>query len=273
MNKNASGWTRNLLSDPSLRPRIDRWLRTVAGGLELKMVRGDPETYGSGHYGSAFALDGSDGERWVLKVTRDPTEGPMCDFIGYYQSEKQLLRSGFARFESVARMPDRLLWRGKTWPVYLIVREEIENPGQVFQLDYEAARRIAILQTAARAMTKKTPRGRMIWGLWKNGFPPKHKEPADIAWDDAIDWLLARPGVSSMAQDLRYLREIGITLLDVHFGNVGRRGHPQMWSHDRNVDGTNVGDWIIFDPGHTPTAEHRRVIKTLPNPPCRVLRA
>ena len=274
----ATQWVSRLLRDKVLRPRIDRWLASVGPGLEIRYEAGDPECYGSGHYGSAFALQdkGTYDSQWVLKVTRDPTEGPMCDWLRKQQEGGDgVLLGGFARMLAVAKLPDTFSLRGKLWPVYLIVREEVEPNSWDRRSDdaYEERNRRAgttalnTIQSAARELAKPRKRGVATVRVWDGSSGGTYRRiDAARAMQDQIDVLESTPGFSQIGSAIRELRdEHKILLLDAHANNVGKRLYEQDVG-DGNTDGTNVGDYVIFDPGHTPTPNQTQVLRVLDNP-------
>ena len=105
---------------------IPTWLRAVlaAGGkARIEDVVGHPlgDLLGCAHFGCVFQSDGE----WVVKITRDPTEGPMWSFIKGWVEETPWGGDGVAQVKKVVRITPDITMRGKTWPVYAIVREEM----------------------------------------------------------------------------------------------------------------------------------------------------
>lgn len=266
-------WVRGIIGEKSpWRPRILKWV--AKHGYYLRDLDGP---FGCAHYGCAYPLGKTNGEGAVLKITRDPTEGPMCDWIAKQQREGYL-RGGFAKMTEVATLPEAIQFRGKWWPVYCIIREEIHPIiGRSWQDDrkwsvgaglmndlMQAAREIAKPRRRGVAMVRKPGISRWIDG-------PVPKVPAEDAWWEAVWALQSTEGFSEIGSDIEWLREThGVMLLDTHAGNVGERFIEQSWG-DGNEDGTNVGAAVIFDPGHTPT-NVEAIIPTLVNPCCNAPR-
>lgn len=262
-------WVRHVVGARSpLRKRIDRWLD--ANGVSFCSPTPDrDDVLGSGHFGSAIALNGSPG--WVLKITRDPTEGPICDWIAANQRNGQYpFRTGFARMLEVAQLEDAITLRGKSWPVFLIIREEI-NPLTVSKLWNSGDRALTTattelyrVQASARAIASPKKRGRNTVKLFSAGRGMVDHDPDD-EWNRAVDGLISGPlsRIGETMYDLRWTHEV--LLCDVHSGNVGQRVHaqPQETAPGGDIYGP-AGSWLIFDPGHSVT--NVATPKMLPNP-------
>lgn len=263
-------WIRQILKN--YRTPIDTWLRKFIADRD-----GAPywepalEALGGGHFGFAYrlhrqgkAMEGP-ATHLVFKVTRDPTEGPFCRWIQEEQEkESMLFCGGFARMHDVRRLPHEIDWRGKQWPCYIIVREEVEPVlGAGGYLPPGLGTVTRALQMAGRALSTPRKRGRARLEMQMDSHggmaffgepffygtrPARRLFDAEDVWNEALNRLGAYPGYEYVADTFaRILDEYGIHLQDVHLGNLGRRLVEQgdEWS--------GVGTIVIFDPGHTPT--------------------
>lgn len=239
------------------RPRIDQWLAKHG----LKPTR---TVLGCGHYGCAYQLADKKTNGfapWVLKVTRDPTEGPMCDWIAAHQQRGDgHFRAGFAHMKEVATLPHEVSRRGKKFPVFLILREFVRPNHSPSDRDARMFDVLNELRDVSRILDKKSLSVRErhylreILGV---------QNPEDIWWHNQME-LAQTPRFDAIGGVFEWLRsKYNVVLKDVHSGNIGERVYPQSWG-DANVDGTNVGDFVIFDPGHTPNAY--KVPSVLANP-------
>lgn len=251
---------------------------------------------GGGHYGYAYAVVGPNfgkedppardrvaahSRRIVLKITRDPTEGPFCRWIQERQEDCDgLFTSAFARMHDVRRLPTDIRWRGKEWPVFAIVREEIQpvfgyEPLPVTSREAGKGTVFRALQMAGRALSRPRKRGRAQLEMlvdssgqpafsWTSGGERRKLFDAEHIWDLAVQRLYDYAGYEAVAEAFVMIRErYGIYMQDVHMGNLGRRIYPQ------ESDGCgywgNQGGVVIFDPGHTPTNQGL-AIERLENP-------
>lgn len=187
--------------------------------------------YGAGHFGVVFPYKPD--PRFVAKVTRDPAEGPAARKMIKLQAEGAYGVDGAAIFKSVEAGPP-INFRGKTWPTFLIIRENVE-PLKYEDSLYRIFGALSDGQEAARKYASlKTERKRDMWYQ---------------------EYVSAMHRVSSVAP---YLGEFmmaaidyfGAPLTDVHANNVGKT--ITNWGDDVRPPGTIVA----FDLGHTaPTEE------------------
>ncbi len=187
--------------------------------------------YGAGHFGVVFPYKPD--PRFVAKVTRDPAEGPAARKMIKLQAEGAYGVDGAAIFKSVEAGPP-INFRGKIWPTFLIIRENVE-PLKYEDSLYRIFGALSDGQEAARKYASlKTERKRDMWYQ---------------------EYVSAMHRVSSVAP---YLGEFmmaaidyfGAPLTDVHAKNVGKT--ITNWGDDVRPPGTIVA----FDLGHTaPTEE------------------
>lgn len=267
---------------PSYHAAIEDWLRMF--------TKAEPnlEPLGGGHFGYAYRIwagttpqrepsefGGGEKTGLVFKITRDPTEGPFCQWIHEEQEKgNSLFQGAFARVYGVRKIPENIPWRGKDWPCYLIVREEVDvaHPHSPHLADYpswaKAADALRVLQVAGRQLAKPRKRGvaTVTEAVHRGGvYLGEVTRDARQVWEKAL-------GVLELDQRFYYVweafwqiqSEYGIYLQDVHANNIGRRiAMPgDDWS---GAEGT----FVIFDPGHTATGDRAGEITLLraTNPP------
>lgn len=88
---------------------------------------------GCGLYGCVFSSQ----TPWVVKITRDPTEGPVWAYMAELFGDPELAGDfpAFLRVQDVVRIRPDVLFNGKEQPVFGIVREEarpvVIEPGNI----------------------------------------------------------------------------------------------------------------------------------------------
>lgn len=213
---------------------------------------------GCGHFGCAWALGNMD-PGWnsqasgrgfmytgrVLKISVDPTEGPVIAAIMKTGLDKKL--DGLARWEGVWRIPSYIGTRAGRDIGWVIIREEVRPfralgdipvfgqsgpmPWNERLRDYNFNIRRAIdLKSSATKSLAKDKADAALWSLFK------YEETYYVA--QAIDQLA---------------RE-GITLADIHNGNLGFRINPTEEQPTTEVywyDRVYRPPLLIFDPGHS----------------------
>jgi len=256
----APGWVTNLVKSSEFRKRIvSQVSKLFPEGESIDWSK----MLGCGHYGCAFAFKSG---RWVLKITRDPTEGPMQAMVGKRQEVGDYGFEGFAIVRGVFRLEPNISFRGKTWPVYAIVREEVTP-----FLDLWSIHGRAMIEGAPRLSPNTDARlvARALSGLQSYqiesrrfvAFKTEHMK--DMALENMRNALNnISDGFPYVGQIMEVLEAEGTPLLDVHAGNVGVRTQRGM-TGDGGDDG--LGMVVIFDPGHTPTGEEgEKVEKGIP---------
>lgn len=196
--------------------------------------------YGAGHFGVVFPYKPD--PRFVAKVTRDPAEGPAVRKMIRLQAEGAYGVDGAAIFKSVEAGPP-IRWRGKEWPTFLIVRENVQPVAVNDRWDSPERRLAAPLRKAQEAARDYQRRASL-------------KHPSINAMDNAQQQYISMMG--HVSRDAPYLGEFmmaaidyfGAPLTDVHYGNIGKT--ITNWGDDVRPPGTIVA----FDLGHTaPTEE------------------
>jgi hypothetical protein len=229
------------------------------------------EPLGCGHFGCAFKTDDP---KWVVKISRDPTEGPMQAMIAKRQKEGDYGFDGFAIVRAVYKLNVTTLWKGKEWPVYVIVREEVTPFTAIYKShgsgDVELVSPRTDHQLAERAIgamhdykdyaakwyaTKRYP---VKVYVRKYGLP----EPTTVRSKDELESMM-HDKLSRVSDAFPYLGQImeimqaeGQPMRDVHWNNIGVRVHQ--------IDNdSSIGAVVIFDPGHTPSGEDPANIATI----------
>lgn len=256
-----------------IRPKIDGWLKRFWKQKEAQLtaIGMDPELdpLGCGHYGCVFAtMD----PRWVIKITRDPTEGPIAAKVTELRNKREAQLQGIVLFKEIYKADETVEWRGKTWPVYVTVRESVKpynlndaagmrrykkknrgfDPGWDPRA-YEFISRTA-LDYMKEAALKWHEANDTIREAERTGARVNYRtqEKLDHAHNDYADW------ASKVGDDFPYVGETvfelldeGIVLRDVHWANLGYT----TWEGDEATDFVwrPTGTTVIHDLGHTPT--------------------
>lgn len=259
--------------DGALRDDVDipGWMRQTMGygsdwreklegltGLRLGGI------HGCGHYGCAFQTNDP---RWVVKVTRDATEGPQQAKIRDLQRKGSYgMADAFSIVREVYRLGMTLKFKGAENPVYVVVREDIHpfygwmdqhhdgwrhGQGRATELTghptYQHIRRAieALHQYKSLAHDWYKRRGRGDQLVIENKM------------HDTIQHI--SNAFPEMATAMQMYQEEGAPFRDVHANNIGVRLHE----HEEHSVGP--GSVVIFDPGHTPTDEKRSIVDVNPH--------
>jgi hypothetical protein len=260
---------------------------------------------GCGHYGCVFRSQGP----WVVKLTVDPTEGPIWSNIVELLDEEPWGVGGFSRVKKIVRLtPDVGAGRRKR-RLYAIVREECEpaftlvvdraypteQTAEVLGLPYDELKEEWSIDDLKSAPDDDNGQGyelrmrlmedygydedyawsaqRNLWDLrstldglneysWaantlveaqqgkglERHFVESTVEEARACMEQMRGWV-GEP----LRRSLQLLAFNGIYLRDVHELNIGWRVHE-------TIDGSRQPEClVIFDPGHTPTAERPEI--------------
>lgn len=236
---------------------LKQFVKTHAKVLARKTGAKD-NVLGCGHYGCVLE---SEDPRWVVKITRDPTEGPMVQRIMALRAAAGGTGRGpSSRYDGIVfyrdiYQADKTSFRGKTWPVYVIVREAVRP--------FTAG----MLQRAWRPSSQygavpgfpNLP-GYIVWRSLDGLSDAKNAAGDYFRWKNryrrnvALDTYTSALGDVSdafpeMADTLYTLLDKDIVLRDVHAYNLGFSVID--WKDD---DIRQPGVVVIHDLGHTPTA-------------------
>lgn len=237
--------------------QIDGWLKRF---LKLKQEQlravgvSSFDALGCGHYGCVLPhVD----PHWVVKVTRDPTEGPIAAKVTELRNQGQAPLRGIVLFKEIYKADEVIDWRGKKWPVYVTVREAIKPftfADEAKMRNYKPLRDKGFTDAhggwhpgassgSALMMMKDAA---LKW------HEAKRETNKDQAYQDYIHW------ASKVSDEFNYLGETifemldaGIVLRDVHWANLGYTTWvlPDVAAYTWRPTGTVV----IHDLGHTPT--------------------
>lgn len=268
MSEDIPGWLKKVLKDRGR--KVEEAARRAIGP---DAAVDWPKKLGCGHYGCAWGIlePGLSAPRYVVKVTRDPTEGPMQAKIAERQQRGDYgFDDGFAIVRGVYRLEPDVEWRGKTWPVYAVVREEVlpvlSAAGKgVMLYGYMSAEQREEAVPGIYPPVKRWQLGKAIDALHKykdaaakwyaQGAlkrPSQHKlDQLDTEMSEHLsrisDFL---PTVGTI---MGILQSEGTPLRDVHANNIGVRRHPGVAMPDDPEAG--LGYVVIFDPGHLPQGD------------------
>jgi hypothetical protein len=237
---------------------------------------------GCGHWGCVFEST----PPWVVKLSIDPTEGPIWSKIAGLLRDEQWGLQGFTEIKSIHRITPDIVYGGRKKKVWAIVREGIEpvftnsRAGLLFspysvkllKLPENTSPHLRTLEPYGFAANDV---GQMLDGLakyrqkaaeWHDVGTPRgsrhgygsQTRPTREAVAERIDQILGHyfhgPHAAPLGESLQMLSGYGIYLRDVHLLNIG-------WHVARDAD-----DWdriVIFDPGHTPTAGGKDIEQVL----------
>lgn len=228
----------------------DRILTATGGWVDWD------QPLGCGHFGCAWALANMDpgyndparGEAFqytgrVLKISVDPTEGPVVAAIMKTGLDKKL--DGLARWEGVWRIPADVGTRAGRDTAWVLIREEIrplmgaESFSQLIGNTFWIDRLRDYNAKIRKAIDLKTP--------WK-------REAARDEANMEVGKLYNYEETYYVAEAIEALAREGITLADIHHGNLGFRVNPTEEQPLTEVywrDKKTRPPLLIFDPGHS----------------------
>jgi hypothetical protein len=281
--------------------RQKQWIKDLlAKRAAVERAIGLPlgEQLGCGHFGCVFRSR----EPWVVKLSIDPTEGPIWQVIINLAEQEDYGAAGFARILDVVRLRPDVTYGGRRRRLYAVIHEDtppvyqgsspllsshslerLGLPADASEQDF--ARAIAAgswyenlagalqqrygygLQPAEAAELRSGELAVTIGALLQYRSLELRARP--VARSDRFSWL-ERPTYTRqelvpllervcdrmrgeigepLGESLRMLLSNRVVLRDLHLGNVGWRKHARI--------GQDVKPrcLVIFDPGHTPTAE------------------
>jgi len=217
---------------------------------------------GAGSWGVVFPLRD---ERFVVKVTADPTEGPVVASI---MAEPALHNHmGIIHYFALRQLPEDVTFRNKTFPVYVVVAERLTDVGGLWKRgmfqgsnntdDVRTGKQVSNVFDAARAYKKEAEK----------------KRPSEHKLDDLVQDYLDKVGrIDDGPLSDFFFQFYDATkgvLADVHLNNLGKRavdwedltGGKVPLSGDNNY-------WVISDPGHS-SLEEKPVVEALRENPSR----
>jgi hypothetical protein len=250
-----------------MRPVIEAYGEQIAklASRVIHEVTGEPldvqwtprtEPLGAGSWGVVYPTRDP---RFVVKVTADPTEGPIVATI---MSEPQLHNHmGIIHYFALRQLPENITFRGKTFPVFVIVAERLKDVGALrgwskSREDEHLTRLLVKIKDVAGKLVhekqKKRPSQRLI-------------DILDEQYLDLVGQIHDGP-ISDFFFQFRDATDDGV-LADVHLNNVGKRAVD--WEAVTNgavpLSGADW-HWVISDPGHSSVEQHPEIAPLRENP-------
>lgn len=243
------GWLVRFLKDKATLDKIDAAIRKALSNTGASVRWGD--SLGCGHFGCVFPI--TNGRPWILKITRDPTEGPMQTFVAQQQAEGEYGYEGFAYVKAVFRLSDDIDWRKKKWPVYAILREEITPVSSVMPSYFDKSEKVLekmsprppSVASIRRAFSRLTDY-QLASRAWYEAKRQSTKDRYETTMTEALHTI--DDAFPYVGQIMAILQANGMPLQDVHAGNIGIRKHGGLTDIDPE---SGIGEVVIFDPGHT----------------------
>lgn len=250
-----------------MRPVIEAYGEQIAklASRVIHEVTGEPldvqwtprtEPLGAGSWGVVYPTRDP---RFVVKVTADPTEGPIVATI---MSEPQLHNHmGIIHYFALRKLPEDVDFRGKTFPVFVIIAERLKDVGALrgwskSREDEHLTRLLVKIKDVAGKLVhekqKKRPSQRLI-------------DMLDEQYLDLVGQIHDGP-ISDFFFQFRDATDDGV-LADVHLNNVGKRAVD--WEAVTNgavpLSGADW-HWVISDPGHSSVEQHPEIAPLRENP-------
>lgn len=192
----------------------------------------EEDVYGCGSWGCAWPTNY---DRWTLKITADPTEGPINQLV---LEDKNLRESpGIAYILGVWELSERV-WKGK-YPVYVILRENIQPLGYNYWDNSRSQQKAEDMLWKAKLLGEKlnatTGRRERLYHEW-----------------DGLMLELENTHEAYMIGTFmtQFYDTFGGALADIHRNNVGKRNHYLndlgLYDHEPSDEA-----WVAFDLGHS----------------------
>jgi len=255
------------------------WAEEVLEKREkIEAILGLPigQLYACGHFGCVFQST----PPWSVKLTRDPTEGPMWAQLAAFVRDNNYGTDGIARVRDIVRLHPDIRFRRREWPVHAVVREEIAplwEDNHLLLTPYSAERLRTKRRHVYRPYESAEVRefAELLSGLtaykeaatrWHDAERFKRLQRKQEAQAAAEHRMMAATGLMSgpiggyIGETLTVLADDGIYLRDVHHANIGWRLHSRIGDEDDLPE-----TLIIFDPGHTPTGTELVIREATPN--------
>lgn len=216
----------------------------------------DGDIYEALGYGSYGIVWPTCAPGWVVKVTADPTEGPILSSV---MDEPDLAgHPAIAEILGVWRIPGASIEiEGEESPVFVVLREEIAP----IEVDDEEAEAINAWESSGPLQELQRVRyhaGRVNAAIPDYASMPKRDRDYVSSMlagelNEALAGLAAYRESQALADFMGQFYDIfGVALADIHYGNVGfRPGGREL---------------VAFDLGHSQGLEDYPPIELLPNP-------
>lgn len=166
--------------------------------------------YGYGYWGVAYPTRYP---RWTVKITADPLEGPVAQYI--LDTPQLRDHAGVARFQKVWRCARKVSLGPQRYTVYVLVREDIE-PVAMNELSHEALHALNVLDARSHALMTSI----------RSGAAEIDIEDRYEDWREFLGELSVIPVFSFVAQFMHAMDTLGpVVMHDVSVGNIGWRHH------------------------------------------------
>lgn len=265
----------------NMRPLIEKYASAISklASRTIHAVTGEPlieqwtpatKPLGAGSWGVVYpTVD----PRFIVKVTADPTEGPIVSAI---LAEPVLHNHmGIIHYFALRQLPEMtegaMAWgrKGRSYPVYVIIAERLKDVGALARSSYISAyatgtrtadqilgNQLFRVKEAATPLVKEKRRKRpRAWML----------EKLDDAYMTAVGDIRDGP-LQDFFFQFRDVTGDGV-LADVHLNNVGKRAVD--WETVTNGAVPLSGSdwhWVISDPGHSSIEDHPEIEPLRENP-------
>lgn len=269
-------------------PNRKKWVEALLGKrsrIEGALGASLGDMLGCGHWGCVFVSEGP----WVVKLSIDPTEGPIWSKIAGLVEDEHYGGDGLVKLKSITRLTPDLVVGGRKRKVWAIVREGVEP---VFR-EYRP-KELGDRGRGTRTLTSKFTNDLLGYSkpqAWN--LPVMNHKQEDFAkgisslfkyrdlarfWHIKHDALRGRQrekiverygaafeeGLDRTAERIQHVADVGFS--GPHMAPLGE-SLSMLASNGiylRDVHNLNIGwhvptgddDWarvVIFDPGHTPT--------------------
>jgi len=223
---------------------------------------------GAGSWGVVWPLAD---ERFILKLTADPTEGPIIQTI---MDEHVLLNHmGIIHYFAVKKIPATFTWKNKPQTVYVVIAERLQHSSQVPTPTYDS-RELRDYNNFVHALYKlKDTAGKLVHELGLKRPSAYKVDQLHEAWTASVRRLQQGPMEDFIWQFFDVTRDdkapesfgqaTGGILADIHFNNVGKR--VVDWT-DLDIELEPSDYWVISDPGHSSLVDKRTIEDLRPNP-------
>ena len=218
-----------------IRAAVEKYADRIEQAVKLEVDWDAP--LGCGSFGCVFPTSE---EGKVLKISSDPTEGPVVKAVMDTKLDKRL--DGLGRWYGVWRIPEALQ-EGRRSTGWVILREDVQ-PLDIAKIGFSWHNRwfhsLKLYNRHARkSIDLKTP--------WKK----------ESEWEEArfeIGVLYGSEETYYVAEAIEELNRVDIRLADVHYGNLGFRIFETEDQQASNVywfDKKERPPLLIFDLGHS----------------------
>jgi len=215
-----------------IRNAVDKYADRIEKAVRLSVQWDKP--LGAGSFGVVFPT--SDPEK-VLKISSDPTEGPVVKAVMDTKLDRRL--DGLGRWYGVWRLPEPIN-EGNRATGWVILREDVK-PFDMMSVGFP------------------------VWFNYLQNYNKHARKSIDLktAWKKEREWEEAQVEIGHLynfeetyyvAEAIEQLNRDGIRLADVHAGNLGHRLHATEEQPGQTAywyDKKERSSLLIFDLGHS----------------------